>query len=81
MAIPDAVNIAEYLYYGKNRWRWYNQIHMYNKMLVLIFYPHVKPDHFTHANMGGKDWWLLPPEGRLHWEVRGWCVLLLMVIL
>jgi hypothetical protein len=88
MTIPDATVWVETIYYSiKNKkytesYYWYNQVHLYNKILVAVFFLHVYPDRFVHTNMGGIDWYpyidfksLRIQWNRFHWEVIGWAVM------
>lgn len=78
MATPDLVRYVQWIVTGELNYRWYNKFHKDNKYLKWAFFLHTYIDQFLHENMGGKDWWKLPPKGRLHWEVLGWVILFLI---
>jgi len=70
MALPDLAAYAEFIYNGfEVSWQWYHYFHSH-----WFFAPHWIPDLWTHGE--GKDWWILPPEGRAHWEIIGWIIIL-----
>jgi len=78
MLLPDLLHLIESAIKRRWTWYWYNQVHKYDTIWFYVFYPHTKPDRYLHENMGGKDWWRLPPEGRLQYEVISWVVLIII---